>query len=149
MECNVKFQFYAAWKKNKKNKTKQKQTNKQTKHFELGTGIISTFHDDWWGELRDKIFPYHAQVRIILQTSYDKGRLLCVNCCCSFLFTRNLSLWTVQTKKTLNQTTLALTSQLCQPSLVSLPPYACCLLSLPLQRSTVRRNNVATSLSAW
>ena len=133
-------------KQEKQNKTK---TNKQTKHFELGTGIISTFHDDWWGELRDKIFPYHAQVRIILQTSYDKGRLLCVNCCCSFLFTRNLSLWTVQTKKTLNQTTLALTSQLCQPSLVSLPPYACCLLSLPLQRSTVRRNNVATSLSAW
>ena len=31
----------------KTNKTKQKQTNKQTKHFELGTGIISTFHDDW------------------------------------------------------------------------------------------------------
>ena len=30
--------------KTKQNKTK---TNKQTKHFELGTGIISTFHDDW------------------------------------------------------------------------------------------------------
>ena len=29
MECNVKFQYYAAWKKHKKNKTKQKQTNKQ------------------------------------------------------------------------------------------------------------------------
>ena len=31
-------------KQEKQNKTK---TNKQTKHFELGTGIISTFHDDW------------------------------------------------------------------------------------------------------
>ena len=30
MECNVKFQYYAAWKKNKKNKTKtNKQKNKQ------------------------------------------------------------------------------------------------------------------------
>ena len=33
--------------KKQEKQTKQKQTNKQTKHFELGTGIISTFHDDW------------------------------------------------------------------------------------------------------